>query len=150
MFSKLSSFVSNDPQPAKANDGASLTSVLDTPALRTELALLVLLCTDAMRSNLAATFDASQTNSSSSATASRKEAEAAAKKKDKQSWDWAAGEESQETQETSRPSDQTSHKAAISTRLTQFEDEKRVLILHCLLLLLLSLEHYPAHSRVLL
>jgi hypothetical protein len=39
---------------------------------------------------------------------------------------------------------------AIDTKLPLFEKEKRVLILHCLLLLLFRLEHYPAHSRVLL
>lgn len=38
----------------------------------------------------------------------------------------------------------------IETELLAFDKEKRVLVLHCLLLLLLSLEHYPAHSRVLL
>jgi hypothetical protein len=38
----------------------------------------------------------------------------------------------------------------IKTRILTLDEPKRVLILHCLLLLLLSLEHYPAHSRVLL
>jgi len=38
----------------------------------------------------------------------------------------------------------------IETKILPFEEPKRVLILHCLLLLLLSLEQYTAHSRVLL
>jgi hypothetical protein len=42
------------------------------------------------------------------------------------------------------------HYDVIENKLMGFEEQKRVLILHCLLLLLLSLEHYPAHSRVLL
>ncbi|KAH8716759.1 hypothetical protein GQ44DRAFT_688806 [Phaeosphaeriaceae sp. PMI808] len=42
---------------AAKDEGASLSSVLGTPALRTELALLVLLCIDSMRSDLTATFD---------------------------------------------------------------------------------------------
>ena len=36
------------------------------------------------------------------------------------------------------------------TPLTKFDEPKRALILHSILLLLLSLEHYSAHSRVLL
>lgn len=52
---------------------------------------------------------------------------------------------------TSREREQQhSHYKPIGTKLVAFEESKRVLILHCLLLLLLSLEHYPAHSRVLL
>ena len=38
----------------------------------------------------------------------------------------------------------------IPTPLSRLEEEKRVLLLHSLLLLLLSLEHYPAPSRILL
>ena len=38
----------------------------------------------------------------------------------------------------------------IPTPLTKLEEEKRILLLHSLLLLLLSLEHYPAPSRILL
>lgn len=37
----------------------------------------------------------------------------------------------------------------VPTRLTQLEESKRALILHSLLLIVLSLEHYSAHSRVL-
>lgn len=237
MFSKLGNWASNaDAQaPAKADDGASLTSILDTPVLRTELALLVLFCTDAMRSDLAATFDASQTNCPPSATpsplpsptpaeenlisfdspeddaaataerarkqrereissaqmqglrraaltffdkwragvmhricdvvavrgevvrrakAKRKEvAEAAEKqKRDRQYWDYTAGEDGGENQDQYKENspDQQASYAPVLTHLAQFDEPKRVLILHCLLLLLLSLEHYPAHSRVLL
>lgn len=39
---------------------------------------------------------------------------------------------------------------AIPTKLTELEKEKRSLLLNCVVLLLLSLESYPAHSRVLL
>ena len=42
------------------------------------------------------------------------------------------------------------HYAAISTKLVQLDEEKRVLLLDSLLLLLLSLEQYSAYSRVLL
>ncbi|EKG11129.1 hypothetical protein MPH_11747 [Macrophomina phaseolina MS6] len=38
----------------------------------------------------------------------------------------------------------------VATPLVQLEEEKRALVLHSMLLLLLSLEHYSAHSRVLL
>lgn len=38
----------------------------------------------------------------------------------------------------------------VDTPLTKLDDEHRALILHSMLLLLLSLEHYSAHSRVLL
>ncbi|OCL08149.1 DUF726-domain-containing protein [Glonium stellatum] len=236
MFSKLGNWASNAniQAPAKADDGASLNSVLDTPALRTELVLLVLLCTDAMRSDLVAIFDASQTNCSSAspsplpspapaeenlinfdspqdgtttaaerarkqreseisstqmqelrraaltffdkwrsgvlhricdvvavrgetvrrAKAKRKEVEDATErqKRDKQYWDWAAGEDGGESQNQNKGniSDQQAIYAPISTHLTQFDEPKRVFILHCILLLLLSLKHYPAHSRVLL
>lgn len=42
------------------------------------------------------------------------------------------------------------HYEVIETRVLALEKSKRVLILHCLLLLLLSLESYTAHSRVLM
>jgi hypothetical protein len=38
----------------------------------------------------------------------------------------------------------------METTLTQLEENKRALVLHSLVLILLSLEHYSAHSRVLL
>ncbi|KAF2027740.1 DUF726-domain-containing protein [Setomelanomma holmii] len=42
------------------------------------------------------------------------------------------------------------HYDVIQTQILALDEQKRVLILHCHLLLLLSLEHYPAHSKVLL
>ncbi|KAH7090544.1 hypothetical protein FB567DRAFT_438450 [Paraphoma chrysanthemicola] len=38
----------------------------------------------------------------------------------------------------------------VSTQLSQLEESKRALILHSLVLILLSLEHYSAHSRILI
>ena len=48
--------------------------------------------------------------------------------------------------------DKVAHRlySPISTKLVELSDEKRILILHSMLLLLLSLEHYTAYSRVLL
>ena len=58
MLYKVANVISGSGSEAsKPDEGASLTSVLETPALRIELALLVLLCTDSMRSELVATFD---------------------------------------------------------------------------------------------
>jgi hypothetical protein len=63
MFSKLAGTVSGaGSEGATRNEGASLSSVLETPALRVELALLVLLCIDSMRSDLVATFDSNQSS----------------------------------------------------------------------------------------
>ncbi|KAF2814432.1 DUF726-domain-containing protein [Mytilinidion resinicola] len=62
---------------------------------------------------------------------------------------WAEGESTGETI-SNEPAIGTHGYTAISTTLAKFDESKRVSILHCLLLLLLSLEHYPAHSRVLL
>ena len=45
---------------------------------------------------------------------------------------------------------QNGHYAAVHTRLVQLEEDKRILLLNSFLLLLLSLEKYSAHSRVLL
>ncbi|KAF2869096.1 hypothetical protein BDV95DRAFT_670028 [Massariosphaeria phaeospora] len=221
-------------EASKPDEGASLTSVLETPALRVELALLVLLCTDAMRSDLLATFDPKKTHETTSSTAppppspkplspaqdllsfdepqdeSAMAAERAYKARQREVEStpmqglrrsgltffdkWRAGvmhricdvlcvrgemvrqaktKRKQVLEETERQKQgnsllidfggdpfgsyaQTSSRKTlgryevIETKLLHFEEEKRVLILHCLLLLLLSLEHYPAHSRVLL
>lgn len=51
----------------RRDEGDSLTSVLDTPTLRVELALLVLLCIDVMRSELVSTFDSPSRNTTSPA-----------------------------------------------------------------------------------
>lgn len=220
----------------KPDEGASLTSVLETPVLRIELALLVLLCTDTMRSDYIATFDPNKTHKTLSSTApsptpkpqsppvrdlisfdapqddeamaaetarSRRQREVEstqmqglrrsgltffdkwragvmhricdvlcvrgevvrqAKVRRKQMMD--EGERQRQgnslliefggdpfgvstTTGSSGPK-KRGHYNVIENKLQGFEEQKRVLILHCLLLLLLSLEHYPAHSRVLL
>jgi hypothetical protein len=220
---------------AKQDEGASLTSVLETPSLRIELAMLVLLCTDAMRSDLIATFDPNKTHATTAtatnpatspkpkspaqdlisfdepqdeATMAAESARRArqmevestqmqaskrsgltffdkwragvmhricdvicvrgevvrqAKAKRKQSLDEAnrqkqgnsllidfEGDPFSPEPDTKGAKRTSSRYSTIDTKLLAFEKEKRVLILHCLLLLLLSLEHYPAHSRVLL
>jgi hypothetical protein len=220
---------------AKQDEGASLMSVLETPALRVELALLVLLCTDAMRSDLVATFDPDKTHDTESSTAAqppkspppqtpardlisfdepRNEAtlEAEGRRRARQRelestqmlglrraaltyFDkWRAGvmhricdvlcvrgdvvrqakgkrkrvmEEGERQKQGNSllldfegdPFSSTQftgntrkhgHYEVIETQLLAFEQEKKVLVLHCLLLLILSLEHYAAHSRLLL
>lgn len=221
---------------AKQDEGASLTSVLETPALRIELALLVLLCTDAMRGDLVATFDPDKTHesTSSAATAPPKSPRPQTAAQDLISFDeplnesaveaqrakerrqrevestqmqglkrgaltffdkWRAGvmhricdvlcvrgdvvrqaktkrkqmmEESDRQKQgnsllldfegdpfstqayTNRGKRKYGHYEVIETQILAFDQEKKVLILHCLLLLLLSLEHYPAHARVLM
>lgn len=222
---------------AKQDEGASLTSVLETPALRIELALLVLLCTDAMRSDLTATFDPNKTHESTSSTVTPPpnspqpqtatqdlisfdepppdeaalDAERAkiARQREVESTQmqglkrgaltffdkWRAGvmhricdvlcvrsdvvrsakakrrrmmDESERQKQgnsllldfegdpfssqayTGRGKRKHGHYEVIETQILAFEHEKKTLILHCLLLLLLSLEYYPAHSRVLL
>jgi hypothetical protein len=215
------------------NEGASLNSVLETPTLRVELALLVLLCVDSMRSDLLATFDPSKTNETDASTSPRPTPPPKNPSQDLISFDepqpapstaenvgrgiqhreldsmqmqtlrrsalsffdkWrgavmlricdvlsvrgdtvrqakAKRKQMLEQAETQRQGisslmdfdsdpfanntrrgkkEQHGHYKAIGTRIMALEEPKRVLILHCLLLLLLSLEHYPAHSRVLL
>ncbi|KAF2500548.1 DUF726-domain-containing protein [Lophium mytilinum] len=231
MFGKIGNWASNDaPSLKKKEEEASLTSILDTPGLRTELALLVLLCIDSMRNDLASTFDASIPTATGSspipspnagtgqdlisfdgpedgtavaeehartqrerevssaqmqglrraaltffdkwragvmqricdvlgvrgevvrrAKAKRRaETEAAEKaKRDIDYLNWAEGESTDEAVDNA-PAIGTHGYTAIPTILAKLEESKRVFILHCLLLLLLSLEHYPAHSRVLL
>jgi hypothetical protein len=234
MFSKFAGAVSGAPQEnATKDEGASLSSVLETPALRVELALLVLLCIDSMRSDLISTFDSNQTTEIRSSAATRPspppknpssdlinldepqrgapvannverslihnehdsmlmqalrrsalnffdkwrgavmlricdvlsvrgETVRQAKARRKQNLEQA------EKQRQGTPSlidfdedpfatpawtgkeEQHGRYKPHRTRLLNFEEPKRVLILHCLLLLLLSLEQYPAHSRVLL
>ena len=219
----------------KQDEGASLLTVLETPALRVELALLVLLSTDAMRSDLVATFDPNKTHETTSSTAPPTSPKpAASPANDLISFDaprdeaaesaererrlrqqevessqmqglrrsaltffdkWRAGvmhrtcdvlcvrgevvrqaklKRKQNIDANSRArqgnsllidfggdpfGDQPQAGAGkkqygryevIVTKMMEFEEEKRVLILHCILLLLLSLEHYPAHSRLLL
>ncbi|PVH96597.1 DUF726-domain-containing protein [Periconia macrospinosa] len=220
---------------AKQDEGASLTSVLETPALRVELAMLVLLCTDAMRSELQATFDPDKTHDtgSSSPAPARKPSpkpavqdlisfddspdEAAltaerarrARQQEVESTQmqglrrgaltffdkWRSSvmhricdvlcvrgevvrqaklrrkqmmENSQRERQgnsllidfdgdpfnsetfAKQKKKKHGHYDVIETKLLSFDEEKKVLILHCLLLLILSLENYSGHSRVLL
>lgn len=239
MLFKLANVVtSGGSDSQKQDEGASLTSVLETPMLRVELALLVLLCTDAMRSDLMATFDPTKNHATrncdpvtsasppkpnphnpshdllsfdepqNEATMAAKRARRAihseiesaqvqalrrsaltyfdkwrqgvmnricevlcvrgdvvrqAKTKRKQIMDDANRQKqgssllidlggdpfNTETFATTSKTTFGRHEI-IETKLLTFEEEKKVLILHCLLLLLLSLENYPAHSRALL
>ncbi|KAI4627985.1 hypothetical protein J4E80_002121 [Alternaria sp. BMP 0032] len=235
MFSNFASAISgNAPERASKDEGASLTSVLETPTLRVELALLVLLSIDAMRNDLTATFEpydnpepkpsiatrspapkpgnqapdlmsfdrprqttkpapptrqSSQEHESTQMQALRRsaltffdkwrasvmhricdvlsvrgETVRQAKAKRKQTLD-QAGRQNQgisslidfddldpfASAAPTRPKNtRHGHYEVIETRLLALEEDKRVLVLHCLLLLLLSLEQYSAYSRILL
>jgi hypothetical protein len=223
-------------EATKADEGASLTTVLETPTLRVELALLVLLCTDAMRNDLIATFDPDKTHETTASSAPKPATSSPASTPayDLISFDeprdeatiakerardyrraevestqmqglrrsaltffdkWRAsvmhrlcevvcvrGEVVRQAKVKRKQQNDQNERAkqgnsilidfggdpfggqpkaerkgenhgfydAIDNKLMDFEEQKRVLILHCVLLLLLSLEHYPAHSRVLL
>lgn len=234
MFSKFAGAVSGaGPENPRKDEGASLSSILETPTLRVELALLVLLCIDTMRSDLVGTFDSNQTQESRPPTTTRPpplpknpsndlisvdepqnkkplandatrithgrehdsvqmqalrrsalnffdkwrgavmlricdvlsvrgETVRQAKARRKQNMDQAEKERQGTPSLIDFEEDPFATPAwtgkevhlgrykPIRTRLLDFEEPKRVLILHCLLLLLLSLEYYPAHSRVLL
>jgi hypothetical protein len=232
MFSNVAGALSGaGAEDTTKQEGASLNSVLETPAQRVELALLVLLCIDSMRSDLLATFDPIKTTDTKSSTATsplptpkpptqdlisfdepQKETPVAeqngmehrqrevdtmqmqalrrsaltffdkwraavmqricgvlsvqgetvrqAKAKRKQTMEDAEKHKQgipslidfdQDPFATpTRIEKQHGHYKVIKTRILTLNESKRVLILHCLLLLLLSLEHYPAHSRVLL
>ncbi|KAH7066369.1 hypothetical protein BKA63DRAFT_160700 [Paraphoma chrysanthemicola] len=225
-------FFGNSAESTQKDEGASLSSVLPTPALRVELALLVLLCIDSMRSDLTATFDADETPSKDQSATSRsittlpkppqdlldiresigndtpREHDGKGRSQhDMESTHmqalrrsaltffdkWRAGvmhricdvlcvrgdtvrqakaRRKQRLEEAARQNQGISSLidfdedpfAPVAPRKTQkhgqynifetqilvLEEPKRVLILHCLLLLLLSLENYSAHSRVLL
>lgn len=191
---------------------ASITDVLPTPTLRTDLVLLVVLSTDSMRDELSSVFEASKPLSSpqedlisfdtntqdkaptSTIPRSLRDAELSSPQvqglkrasiaffnawrtkvlrrmgtvlsvqpdaikrakaryqanqqasmraqRDKEYFDWANGEEV--------PQGQESGLEKIRTSLNQLDKDKRALVLNCCLLLLLSLEQYPAHSRILL
>lgn len=221
--------------PEKPQDeGASLTSILGTPILRIELALLVLLCIDEMRNDVLATFDPDKNCETTANTTSyppkprtptedsigfdgpqhdaktsfRRETEdtqrdlestqmQALRRSGLTYFDkWRAavmhricevlavrgdtvrqakarrkqllGDAQRQKQSISslidfgdedpfanQPSEKLENKKygqydVIETKLLELEREKRILILHCLLLLLLSLEQYSAHSRILL
>jgi hypothetical protein len=201
------------------DEGASLTSVLETPALRVELAVLVLLCTDAMRSDLVNTFDTPRTNPESTtqhlissehheigatmvdigakggsqqqdestqmqalrrgaltffdkwraavmhricdvlclrsdtvrqAKARRKQTLAEAEKQRRGIASLIDFDEDPFANKPRMTTTTPGSCGAIDNKLLALDQEKRMLILHCLLLLVLSLENYAAHSRVLL
>ncbi|KAF2730469.1 DUF726-domain-containing protein [Polyplosphaeria fusca] len=234
MLYKVANYVTGaGPDAAQQQDeGTSLTSVLETPALRVELALLILLCTDAMRSDLLATFDPDKTHDTSATApppspkpkaspvhdlisfdtpedeiALAKERARVARKEEVESTQmlglrraaltffdkWRAGamhrvcdvlclrgevvrraklerkkrlDEDQRSRQgnsllidfegdpfgtpSNNEQKKHGHYDVIENKLEALGEPKRVLVLHCILLLLLSLEHYPAHSRVLL
>jgi hypothetical protein len=233
MFSRVAGAISGTgPDSTPKDEGASLNSVLETPALRVELALLILLCVDSMRADLIATFDPDKTHETNPSTATspppaapkssqnlisfdepQDEASVAAnaarraRQRDIESTQmqalrrsaltfldkWRGGvmhricdvlsvrpETVRQAKTKRRQMLQEADKQrqgisslidfdedpfvapttgakkrygryeVIETRLLALEQSKRVLILHCLLLLLLSLEQYTAHSRLLL
>ncbi|KAK7706742.1 hypothetical protein SLS57_009552 [Botryosphaeria dothidea] len=207
-----------------ANDSdQSLTTVLETPELRSELTLLLATCLESMRATITDAFDARYTGNAASdalpelagddalrnpnldpakadveaADKARKEREqrekelSAPKMQEFKTFaltffdDWRdavlarvgeivnSKEKAQEQKKDAKPKsrakesakerkvdakdkDEAASKALrelyppIETPLTELEEEKRALVLHSMLLLLLSLEHYSAHSRVLL
>lgn len=220
-------------ESSRADEGASLTTVLETPALRVELAVLVLITADAMRSDILATFDPDRTHErtppiaspsaaspapihdlisfdapqdDASATKARARAQRAqeiestqmqalrrsaltffdrwranvlnrvcevlclrgevvrqAKAKRKQQMAQAetmkegnsvlidlGDDPFSKTFSSTKEEEAHGFYEPIKNKLRAFDKEKRILILHCLLLLLLSLEHYTSHSRLLL
>ena len=215
-------------QPTTFRDGTmSLSDVLNTPALRTELAAIIALCSDAMRRDLQSVFEPSkhpnkpdeaqsaevclidigppnedqqpdgisaqdekadlqalrtqallraaltyfdkwqidvlrrlgevlsvQPAAVRKARADAKaRAEAIAKaKRDKAYWDWANGMDSR-TNSKEDPDDADRNDIlpeGFQAKIVNVPKDKRVIILDSVLLLLLSLEHYNAHSRVLM
>lgn len=236
MFSRVAGAISGaDAESTSGDEGVSLNSVLGTPDLRVELGLLVLLCIDAMRNDLTATFISTSADSPQTGQHPRQPAPGVTVKpgRDLISFDQAddakdpltssygrnTGQivDSTHTQALQRSShtyfdkwrgsvmyricdvlcvrgetvrqakarrkqrmdDATRHNQniaslidfgeedpfvatpytanrkqghyeVIKTRILALEKNKRVVVLHCLLLLLLSLESYTAHSRVLM
>lgn len=203
-------------------DDQSLTTVLETPELRSELTLLLANCLESMRKTITDTFDARFTGQASDA-AEELQGDAALRNPnldvanaDVEAFEKQRREREQREKELSapkmlelrdaalgyfddwrdnvlqrvgevvntpetavrqkkqasaksepeastrvrtlspKPSDEAASKAlrelypAIETPLVKLDKEKRALVLHSMLLLLLSLEHYSANSRVLL
>ncbi|KAF4313526.1 putative duf726 domain-containing protein [Botryosphaeria dothidea] len=207
-----------------ANDSdQSLTTVLETPELCSELTLLLATCLESMRATITDAFDARYTGNAASdalpelagddalrnpnldpAKADVEAADKARKEREQREKelsapkmqefktsaltffdDWRdvvlarvgeivnSKEKAQEQKKDAKPKsrakesakerkvdakdkDEAASKALrelyppIETPLTKLEEEKRALVLHSMLLLLLSLERYSAHSRVLL
>lgn len=229
------SFFNERPGPNRhsgsSHDEASLTSILPTQAMKTELALLIALCTDSMRRSLLSTFDPDLTNVAvpsavvqgrihpienslvdfndpteqkdmlleesrykratecsapeiqalrrAAATyfdkwqvevlrrvgevlnvrseaikkaraQARQRADIAAKmKQEKDFLAWAHGDDIDNIG-SDADSKREEHFPGVETALASLEEYKKVVILDSMLLLLLSLEHYTAHSRVLM
>jgi pimeloyl-ACP methyl ester carboxylesterase len=218
-----------DAPPPYANEPnspseSSLTSLLPTPAHRVECALMILLCTDELRRNIASTFElpesysvptAPETNTANdlisfdnqgiqndiralkrdrfvrkqeldsheiqalkraaftyfdawrgkllkracdalnvrpeSVRVARKQRVAqasaiAGERKHEDLVDWARTN----TEASSPRAEEISQYKGVETKLMKLEEQKRNMLLQGLVLLLLSLETYPAHSRILL
>ncbi|KAK8161607.1 hypothetical protein IWX90DRAFT_467024 [Phyllosticta citrichinensis] len=196
MFSKVFKDKNTSSSHESEDNEASLDTILDTPELKTEFALLVVLCTDAVRKDLSATFQLPQAlppaNSSHDHVSTGQDSALPVhpQKKIKKelatpevqelhraavtfinSWRVSVlqrlGEVLQVKSEAVReakearkrasmqasPSDDNSPSplpVPIYTTLNSLSVESRTLLLHSLLLLLLSLENYPSHSRLLL
>ena len=209
-------------------NNVSLNDILNTPALRTELAAVIALCTDALRRDLLSTFESKQQvpnvaqgNSNyeslidfqdpedaaqeelrearrrdeadiqsartqglrraavtyfdkwqidvlrrlgevlsvrpdavrKARADARARAEAAAKaKRDQAYWDWANGMDGKagETGDSEAATETNILPDGFRARVLELPKDKRILVLDSVLLLLLSLEHYSAHSRVLM
>ncbi|KAI9688004.1 MAG: hypothetical protein M1820_010345 [Bogoriella megaspora] len=205
-----------------SSEDASLDTALNTPALRTELALLIALSTDSMRRDLTTQFDYGHSRDSAPATennlidfdppsrksdkaqahsvmdendfelqalrrtaltsfdkwqisvlrrvgevlnvrseavrkgraAARQKAEAKVRADSDEAYlDWANGEDAVRAAKgpkTESCSESFGYYEPLDTLLARFAEDKRILILDSVLLLLLSLEQYTAYSRVLL
>ncbi|KAK8212311.1 hypothetical protein IWZ01DRAFT_261817 [Phyllosticta capitalensis] len=219
MFSKVFKDKGSSSDHKSESSEASLDTILNTPELKTEFALLVVLCTDVIRKDLNAAFQVPEpsqiTNSSQSEESKEQdsaqqeqpqspkptkapESNVAHIEKIKKelatpevqelhraaisfvnSWRVSVlqrlGEVLQVTSEAVRQAKEARKRASlskeslpssletssgedspsplpppISTTLTALTVESRTLLLHSVLLLLLSLENYPSHSRLLL
>lgn len=205
-------------QSSGSNKEASLETILPTPELRVELALVVVLCTDAIRQDLSATFQVPSALETSAAfhdpkaeedlialddiqKAHASQAAERAERVDKIKRELATTEvqelhraalsffnawrvqvlkrlgevlkvRSKEVAIAKQERDRSSRKqqeldllsqddqdttpgssnrpTPIPTTLVRLPEESRTLILNSILLLLLSLQNYPAHSRLLL
>ncbi|EKG21875.1 hypothetical protein MPH_00795 [Macrophomina phaseolina MS6] len=210
---------SSSRQPSSGGDKeASLETILPTPELRVELALVVVLCTDSIRNDLSATFQVPPALASAAAfhdpkaeedlialdegqRAHASQAAERAARVDKIKGELATPEvqelhraalsffnawrvqllkrlgevlkvrskevalAKQERERSSRkqqeldllarddndtPPSPSYRPFAIPTTLVSLPEESRALLLNSILLLLLSLQNYPAHSRLLL
>ncbi|GME22222.1 uncharacterized protein LTHEOB_6161 [Neofusicoccum parvum] len=213
----------NEEEPKKEADDQSLTTVLETAELRSELTLLLANCLESQRKAITDAFDARLTGQQTDDATQDLRGDDALRNPnidtgtvDVEAWERLRREREQREKELSAPqmqelraaaltffddwrdnvlqrvgeivnsketakaqkgeamaksqpkertrertlspkrTDEAASKALlelyppIETPLAKMEEEKRALVLHSMLLLLLSLEHYSAHSRVLL